>query len=85
MAKYKVEFDRETCIGALPCNSVAPDEFPIAEDKKADLAGGKKNDGNGWFELDIDEDKLEKYKSAAEVCPVNAIHVTNIETGEKII
>ena len=37
MAKYKIEFDRETCIGALSCYAAAPRFWPRSEDGKVDL------------------------------------------------
>jgi len=51
MTKYKIEFDREICIGALACNAVAENIWPRAEDGKVDLAGGKYNDKTKNCEL----------------------------------
>ncbi|EKD46243.1 MAG: hypothetical protein ACD_68C00073G0002 [uncultured bacterium] len=84
MAKYKVEYDREACIGALTCTVAFPEVFKIGDDKKADMAGSKKN-GSGQYEIEFPDDQLEKFKAAAEVCPVNVIHITNLDSGEKII
>lgn len=76
--KYKVIFDRETCIGALACNAVAPDVWDLAEDGKVDLKGATKRDDGKW-ELIIDEEQLGKNKEAAESCPVYAIVIEDVE------
>jgi len=37
------------------------------------------------FEVELDESEIEEMKQAAEGCPVNVIHITNLDTGQKII
>ena len=54
------------------------------DDGKADLIGGKVRK-DGWQETEIDEKEIEEMKAAAEICPVNVIHIRKKETGEKII
>lgn len=85
MAKYKIIFDRETCIGALSCNVVAPEFWKLAHDGKVDLEGAIFNKETGKYELIIDEKYLVENKEAARVCPVLVIEIYNLETGEKII
>ena len=82
MTKYKIEFDREICIGALACNAVAENIWPRAEDGKVDLAGGKYNEETKKWELIIDEKDIEINTEAAEVCPVDAIVITKIEENQ---
>jgi ferredoxin len=48
------------------------------------VKGGKKR-SDGWEEAEIDEKDFQCNKSAADSCPVNVIHITNKNTGEKII
>ena len=43
MVKYKIEFDREICIGALACNAVAESFWPKSEDGKVDLTNSTYN------------------------------------------
>ena len=81
MTKYKIEFDREICIGALACNAVAEDFWPRAEDGKVDLTGAKYNEQTKKWELIIDEKDFELNKDAADVCPVEAIKVIKIDEG----
>ena len=86
MAKYKIEFDRELCIGALACNAVAQEFWPRAEDGKVDLAGAVYNETTKKLELIIEDKDLEINKESAEVCPVEAIIITKIEddNGNKV-
>ena len=44
MTKYKIEFDREICIGALACTAVAENFWPTSEDGKVDLTGATYNE-----------------------------------------
>ena len=79
MAKYRIIFDREACIGALACNVVAPEFWKLAKDGKVDLERAKYNKETDKFELVIDEKWLVKNQDAAKVCPVNAIIIEKIE------
>ncbi len=72
MAKHRIIFDRNICIGALACNAVAPDYWLLAEDGKVDLKGATKRD-DGKFELIVDDKEFLINKEAAESCPVYAI------------
>jgi len=83
--KYKVVYDREGCIGAAACAAVYPERWEIVEDGKADLVGGTPKDDNEIQEFEFDEDELEKMMAGAESCPVNVIHIIDMETGEKLI
>ena len=83
MAKYKVVYDRENCIGAFACVAVFPERWLAGDDGKADFKDAIKN-GKGEFELEISDDELAKMKESAEVCPVTVIHIYD-EKGNKII
>jgi len=78
MAKYKIEHDRTNCIGCSACVGVDGDLWEMGDDNKSNLKGAKMRD-DGWEELDIEEDKHAKAKEAEEACPVNVIHVKNLE------
>lgn len=72
MTKYKVEIDRDKCIGAGMCVDLAGLTFKLSdEDHKVELID---QDGNS------DEEKL----LAAQTCPVMAIKVINTATGETV-
>lgn len=71
MTKYKVIIDKNKCIGAGTCTSLAGLTFRIGDDGKAELID---QDGNS------DEEKL----LAAQACPNFAIKVINSATGETV-
>jgi ferredoxin len=81
MAKFKVEYDKESCIGTLACIQEAEDFFKEDEDSgKATLVNSEYNEETGNWELIIeDEDDFEINRLAADACPVNAIEVTEME------
>ncbi len=85
MGKYKIEFDREGCIGAAVCDAVCPKHWKMADDGKVNLIEGKKQGSSEIYEKEIDEADFEAMKQAADGCPVKVIHITNKETGEKLI
>ena len=78
MAKYKVLFDREACIGVIACVSVNPKYWEVDPDGKVNLKGGRLNKEGKW-EIIIDEDDFLMNKESADVCPVLAIVVEKIE------
>jgi len=89
---YKVVYDRKACIGAAACAAVAPEYWDMADDGKADLKPHEVDeDGNQVLFLKESElndklkEALELNKEAAEVCPVQAIHIYDEETGEKLV
>jgi ferredoxin len=80
MAKYKIEFDREACIGAAACVVSAPDFWKIVDDGKASiLKGAKYNEGTKKWELTVDEKDYIPNSEAERGCPVLAIKITKIE------
>ena len=84
MARYLVQFERDKCIRAGVCVAVDGGNWVINDnDAKADLIGGVKK-GEVW-EKEISEGELPAMLDAAKGCPVLVIHITNKETGEKLI
>ncbi|HLD85356.1 MAG TPA: ferredoxin [archaeon] len=82
MAKYKILYDREGCIGAAACAAVS-ERWVIAKDGKADLSGSAQDDA-GWFIAEIGEEELQKEIEAAKACPVLVIHIKD-ENGNQIV
>jgi ferredoxin len=58
----KVEVDRDICIGAAPCVTVAPGVFQLDEENKAYIVDEKAADA-------------ETILLAAQACPVQAIKI----------
>tara|TARA_B100001964_G_C13869319_1_gene437953 strand:- start:228 stop:548 length:321 start_codon:yes stop_codon:yes gene_type:complete len=81
--KYKVIFDKEGCIGAAACVASDPNNWKLQDDGKSSLKDS--TEIKDQFEREITEEELQAFKDAAESCPVNVIHITEIATGKKII
>lgn len=80
MAKYKIELDREECIGAAACVAVAPQLWELVDDGKVDLLKGKFNEETKMFELIIEtEEDVKTAQESADVCPVNVIKITKLD------
>ena len=77
---YKIVHDRNACIGCGACVA-ACDKFWSLKEGKSFLKSAKKVGPN--FELEVEN--LGCNKDAAEVCPVNCIHIVDLKTGKKII
>lgn len=71
MAKYKIEVDRDLCIGDGACCGEAPNTFEMDDDNIAVVK-------------DVDGHTEEEIMQAAQVCPVDAIILTDNESGEKV-
>ena len=75
----KIIHERSQCIGCNACVAVNSINWEMNGDGKSDLFKGKFKGENQELELkDIGNNK-----EAAEVCPVNCIHI--IENGIKLI
>ncbi|HLC84675.1 MAG TPA: ferredoxin [Candidatus Nanoarchaeia archaeon] len=87
--QYRIVYKRNECIGAGPCMAVAPEFWTLneANDGRANIIKAKepKNLDNGDQELIIDEKDLQANMEAAEGCPVNVIHIYELDTGKQLI
>ena len=81
---YRVEFDRENCIGAGACVATNADYWSIDQDGKATLKSAKFDDTKKLWILEIEQADLQKHLDAAGVCPVTVIHIYD-ETGKQLI
>lgn len=71
MAKYKIEVDRDLCVGDGACVNEAPQTFEMDDES---IAIVRDPAGNSPDEI----------LAAAQSCPVDAIILTDAETGEKV-
>ena len=76
--KLKVIHEREDCISCGACAAISPEFWEMAEDSLSTLKGSKQVGEN--FELIITEEQKEANQEAAEVCPVQIIHVKEEES-----
>tara|TARA_Y100000310_G_scaffold254143_1_gene261211 strand:- start:552 stop:788 length:237 start_codon:yes stop_codon:yes gene_type:complete len=78
MTKHKIEHFKKDCIGCGACAAICPDFWEMDDEGLAHLKGGKENEEH--WDLDIDsEENRACNQEAAEVCPVNIIHVKKID------
>ena len=84
MTKFKLEHNRPDCIGCAACAAIAPEYWEMHEDGKSDIKKSIKRP-DGWEEREIEETEFTANKDAADACPVNVIHIRNLQTNEKII
>lgn len=73
MAKFKIIYEREGCIGAGACVAVAPDTWKMDDDGKATQ-----------LVHEFDEKDLQKNLDAAKACPVMVIHIED-ENGKRLV
>ncbi|MBK9128957.1 MAG: ferredoxin [Phycisphaerales bacterium] len=71
MSKYKIEIDRNLCIGDGACVGEAPNTFEMDADNIAIVK-------------DVGGHTDEEILQAAQVCPVDAIILTDANSGEKV-
>ena len=85
MVKYKVYLKRPECIGAAACVAVNRKLWELQQDGKVSIIGGTKleNEDEEIF-LETDGEEFKRNIESAEVCPVNIIIITNLDTGEQI-
>ncbi|GEB50238.1 MULTISPECIES: ferredoxin [Streptomyces] len=69
--RWRIEVDRDVCIGSGMCAATAPDGFRLDSARRSRPLAG---------ERDPDEQVL----TAAENCPVEAITITLAGTGEEV-
>ena len=83
-AKYRIRYERDLCIGVAACVMSSPKYWEMDGEGKAILKQGREV-SPGIFEIEISEEDYEESFGAAKECPVNCIHIINLETGEEII
>lgn len=71
MAKYRIEIDREACVGDGACVNEAPGTFELDEENVVKVINAEGN-------------SPEEVLSAAQSCPTDAIRIFDAETGQKV-
>jgi len=78
--KYKVWIDRDQCIADMACTALCPDVFEMnEEDGKAQIAEKFRKDKENIGEGIIPEDLKSCVEEAVNACPVQIIHMEEIE------
>ncbi len=77
MVEFRILHERPDCIGCGACAAITPKFWSMADDGLSHLAGSTKE---GEAEaLIIEEKDFLCNQEAAEVCPVQIIHVEKVE------
>lgn len=71
--RYRIEFDRDACIGAYACLAIAPDTWGEGDDGKAVM-----------LKTEFTHEELVKQLEAARACPVAVIRIIDLDTGEEV-
>jgi ferredoxin len=78
-----VEIDHNVCQGFGACIELC-NKFSLSdEDGKSHIEGAKKLAEKNVETIELDE--LTCHVDAAQACPFNAIHITNLQTNEKLV
>jgi ferredoxin len=70
-ARYRIQVDHAVCQGSGLCVGIAPENFKIGDDFKS-------------RPLMETVDASDNVRDAAECCPLEAITVTDADTGEPV-
>lgn len=74
MAKYTIQHFKEQCISCGACAAITPDFWEMDEDGLAELKGSVRKGDHAELDIDTEEARAMN-QEAADVCPVNIIHV----------
>ncbi len=75
MVEIRIIHDKPTCIGCAACTAVAPDFWEMVGDKSHVTGSHPLPENKEWEEMTIEEKDYSKNREAADVCPVNCIHI----------
>ena len=78
MVKHRVIHFKNDCISCGACAAIAPEYWEMDEQGLAHLKGAKKVDDHWELEISTEEARVQN-QEAADVCPVNIIHVKKVE------
>tara|TARA_Y100000310_G_C20490918_1_gene719166 strand:+ start:114 stop:380 length:267 start_codon:yes stop_codon:yes gene_type:complete len=76
MASYKIEYDKEECIGCGVCNSQCPENWDMVDTSEGSKAKPKKTI--------ISEDEYNSNSEAADMCPVDAIKIDTLKERKRM-
>ena len=84
MTNLRIEFNRNKCIGAGQCRLSDPIDFVYASDgsDKTELTDSANIEDPSIYVKEVDHPQPHMPVNAGIHCPVKAIRVVNLETGE---
>jgi len=78
MVKFRVEHQKDICIGCGACAAIDPENWEMDGDKSR-LKGAEKEEGTGIEFMVVEEANLGSNKEAADACPVPCIFVKEVK------
>ena len=86
--KLRITVNPDLCFGAASCVTVSPSHFRMNEKNKAEVLENSEDvkAGNPIYEriIEADEAKKEELLMAAKSCPIAAISIFDVGSGEKL-
>lgn len=79
---YKIEHDRNNCIGCSSCAAMDCASWRMSADGKADLLKTDSENDKGWG-VKVFEEGFDLSLEVAQSCPVNVIHI--VKDDKKVI
>jgi len=81
VVKYRVEVDKESCIGCGVCSSLLPDVFELGDDGKSRIVEKYRvSDDESKSVGEVGEEKYaDTLNQVVDSCPTQAIKVTKVE------
>lgn len=85
MPKITIKVDKDLCIGAASCVTVAPNSFQLNEENKAVVLDHGTEPNSRTYErtVEVTEDEKEEIILAAQSCPTLAISIFD-ENGRQL-
>jgi ferredoxin len=81
--KTKITYNKSKCIKNGSCLRFVPDLFSI-KDEKLHIQDMQANEGHFFLKKEFDEITVKKLINAAMSCPVNALMISNLDSGEEL-
>jgi ferredoxin len=87
LGKFRVDVDKQACQSFGACIELCPKFFKFSDiDSKSSIEGAQRISDQGKVVAErLELEELKCIKEAAEACPFNAIHITNLGTKERLI
>ena len=77
MVRYKIEYNKEECIGCGACVSQCPENWELIESDEGFKAKPKSTE--------INEDQYASNQEAVDICPVDCIKLEKVKKRKSVV